>query len=691
MNNRAVVLRLNVAQPECARPRGRAVKAGEPARTVPGGKRGDAMKTWAKGIAAAAILAVAIPAVFAFAEDPKADDDEGIQAYSVARLRVFKGTAWVRTPDSGEWEEFSTNSPIPERGRVSVPEGSEAELQFHGGQGMLLTAGSEIDVRQLGGERSAFRLRAGEIRFDLPETDFAPVAVVIPGGGNVGFPVPGRYWLTARDDGDAQLVVRTGQGTVTTGRGEFTVNAGDEATIGADVRIGPFSGGAAAAEPPVELSDAESQAGIPPYAAEELRDYGEWVDTPDYGYVWRPRVAVGWTPYYYGRWDWVSPFGWTWVSFEPWGWWPYHYGYWYSDAAWGWVWCPYRSFVSVGFTFGSHHTRHWLSRCDFAPSTVRFVRDGRSVRWVPLRPGERPGRVAFTRSDARLATWDRPLSPGKVFVRQGSAGSRVWRDYSTVWNERRPVVRESIGRTAPGGAPGAGRGPEMRRSGDRGVRGREGPPMVERPALERPAGRGGGTEPRRPEVAPRQERMNRDGRPAPRSRDSRLERRYGAGAGVASPAGRGIARDAGQTGSVPRTSVRQAERARQRGPVPGLSAREAPRTFGYDRGPERTPPRVDRWRVGNTGGRSPAPQVSGGFGGSRRGAEIDRAAPRGGGSWGGGGEARGFGSRGGASRGGGEALGPGPRERGSRDGGRDGDGGGFRSRGGGWGGGRSVR
>ena len=129
------------------------------------------MKTWLKAMAAAAILAVAFPAVSAFAEDK--DDDEGIQAYSVARLRVFKGTVWVRTPDSGEWEEFSTNSPVPERARVSVPEGSEAELQFHGGQGVLLSAGSEIDVRQLGDERSAFRLRSGEVRFDLPEPDFA--------------------------------------------------------------------------------------------------------------------------------------------------------------------------------------------------------------------------------------------------------------------------------------------------------------------------------------------------------------------------------------------------------------------------------------------------------------------------------------------------------------------------------------
>ncbi len=656
MNNQAVFPRLNVTQAKRAR-RCRAGKAGNRREPCPGKEARDPMKTWVKVIAAAAILGVAFPAVSTFAAEP--EEDEGIQAYSVGRLRLFKGTAWVRTPDSGEWEEFSTNSPIPERGRVSVPEGSEAEIQFHGGQGMLLTAGSEIEVRQLAADRSAFGLRAGEIRFDLPEADFAPVAVAIPGGGKVAFPVPGRYWLTARDDGDSQLVVRSGRGTVTTERGEFTVNAGDEAMIGTDVRIGRYGGGAAAEEPPVELSDAESRAGVPPYAAEELRDYGEWVDTPAYGYVWRPRVAVGWSPYYYGRWDWVYPFGWSWVSFEPWGWWPYHYGYWYSDAAYGWVWCPYRAFVSVGFSFGSYHGYHYLGRSYFAPSTVRFVGDGRSVRWVPLRPGERAGRVAYGRSDARLAGWNRPLSPGKVFVRQGREGGHVWRDYSAVRNERRPIVRESTGRGAPGGAPGAGR--PVRPGGDQGVRGRGGSPGVERPAGERPGYRGGAPSPR-PEVAPRQERMDRDSRPTPRGRDSRIERRYGDGARVAGPAGRANGGESRSARYGSRAPAPPAERGRQAGSYQALSPREAPGAFRYDRGAERAAPRVER------GARipDPAPRGGGSWGGREPGGSGSRGGDRGGG------QVRSFESRGGESWGGRELGGSG-------------------SRGGGQGGGRSLR
>jgi hypothetical protein len=76
-------------------------------------------------------------------------DEEGFSAYSVARMKIFQGTAWIRSPDSGEWAETTTNTPITEKSRVNIPEGSEAELQFHGGQFVLLTGGTEVDVTML--------------------------------------------------------------------------------------------------------------------------------------------------------------------------------------------------------------------------------------------------------------------------------------------------------------------------------------------------------------------------------------------------------------------------------------------------------------------------------------------------------------------------------------------------------------
>ncbi|MBS1244424.1 MAG: Exonuclease SbcC, partial [Deltaproteobacteria bacterium] len=192
------------------------------------------------GSIAAFVLAGVSPALAQEGEGPEG----GFSAYTVARVKVLDGSVWVRPSDGGDWEEYLSNSPIPLRSRVSVPEGSEAELQFHGGQFVLLTSGTDLEVRDLQEGKSAFRLRAGEIRFDLPPDDFAPVSVRVPGGAVAQFPVPGRYWLTVTDRDETRLVVRRGTAVVTLDGEEHRLRSGDEAVIGRDVAVGRYRGGA---------------------------------------------------------------------------------------------------------------------------------------------------------------------------------------------------------------------------------------------------------------------------------------------------------------------------------------------------------------------------------------------------------------------------------------------------------------
>jgi hypothetical protein len=401
--------------------------------------RERAMKRAAYYIAAsiAVFILAGVPPTLAQEEE---GPEGGISAYAVARVKVLDGSVWVRPSGGGEWEEFSSNSPLPPRSRVSVPDGSEAELQFHGGQFVLLTSGTDLEVRDLQEGKSAFRLRAGEIRFDLPPDDFAPVSVRVPGGALAQFPVPGRQWLTVTDSDETRLVVRRGTAVVTVEGDEHRLRAGDEAVIGREVTVGRYRGGEDESAEPPPPSEAEARGDAPPVVVNELREYGEWVNVPTYGTVWRPRVAVGWSPYVYGRWAWVSPYGWTWVSSEPWGWYPYRCGYWLTDPVFGWIWSPYNSFVSVNFFFGSF--RHHHHNVFFRPATVRFVPEGRGVRWVPLRPGERFRPSGFVRGDARLAGWNRPLDSGRVFVR-GGPDRREWRDYSAVRTERQAEIRKT--------------------------------------------------------------------------------------------------------------------------------------------------------------------------------------------------------------------------------------------------------
>lgn len=101
----------------------------------------------------------------------------------------------------------------------------------------------------------------------------------------------------------------------------------------------------------------------------DLTPYGDWLESPSYGYVWAPRVSAGWRPYTLGRWVWTDEYGWLWVSDEPFGWAAYHYGRWNYDPGFGWAWVP-------GYEWG--------------PAWVSFRRGGGYTGWAPL-----PSRVGF--------------------------------------------------------------------------------------------------------------------------------------------------------------------------------------------------------------------------------------------------------------------------------------------------------
>jgi hypothetical protein len=351
-------------------------------------------------------------------------DEGGIPSSAFARLKIEKGTAWVRSGDSGDWQESVSNFPLVEQSRVSVPEGSEATIQFRGSQFLSLRGGSEVDIRKLGEKEVLYRLRSGGAELSLREENFAPVRMMVPGNRIVRADAPGRYSLST-DGATTRFGVMAGAGAVTGPEGsDVVVQAGEEASIGDKVRVSRVDMAPSETVPEEPAVTGPGQeAGVPPEVDEELRPYGEWVSTPEYGYAWRPYVEDGWEPYYYGQWTWVSPYGWTWVGYEPWGWWPYHTGWWWPSPVFGWVWCPFHSFVSFNFTFGhsvfhGHHAR-------FFPANVRFVGRDRFVRWVPERPGVTASRT-LPRGDTRLARWNRPVDRGSVKVRRNGGAPVAW-------------------------------------------------------------------------------------------------------------------------------------------------------------------------------------------------------------------------------------------------------------------------
>jgi hypothetical protein len=73
---------------------------------------------------------------------------------------------------------------------------------------------------------------------------------------------------------------------------------------------------------------------------DELSPYGQWVEYPNYGYVWIPDGGPDFVPYSSGGYWILTDYGWTWVSDYSWGWAPFHYGRWDYDNYYGWFWVP---------------------------------------------------------------------------------------------------------------------------------------------------------------------------------------------------------------------------------------------------------------------------------------------------------------------------------------------------------------
>jgi len=99
-----------------------------------------------------------------------------------------------------------------------------------------------------------------------------------------------------------------------------------------------------------------------------LAPYGQWMDVPGYGRVWRPdpgAVGQDFTPYETAG-TWVdSDAGWAFQSDWDWGWLPFHYGTWEYFGGYGWGWCP-------GYTW--------------SPAWVEWRHGGGYVGWRPMHP-----------------------------------------------------------------------------------------------------------------------------------------------------------------------------------------------------------------------------------------------------------------------------------------------------------------
>lgn len=297
-----------------------------------------------------------------------------------ARINLIQGDVQLRVADTDEWVPAAVNTPLYEGDSIWCPAESRVEIQLQDGSYLRLDARSSLDILEVADDSLQFHLgmghayvRTGDMRkwsmqFDMTEStvkvyDKARFRLDITADGDEDVSVfKGVAYVESYG---SKTRVRTGEMlSVEDNRSEIaTLNPPDKWekwNVARDRKAAGRKGGGGRL--PEELVIYE----------EELDTAGEWVDVPEYGYVWLPTVVVSvdWAPYRLGRWFWRGG-DYVWISFEPWGWVPYHYGRWVIIAGRGWCWVP-----------PARGDVYW------GPGYVGWISSPSYVGWVPLAPGE---------------------------------------------------------------------------------------------------------------------------------------------------------------------------------------------------------------------------------------------------------------------------------------------------------------
>lgn len=323
-------------------------------------------------------------------------DDEVPQVTArVARVSFLRGEAQIRRADSNNWERVTQNLPLVEGDEIATSRDTRLEIQFDSRKYLRLSENSYLKVVTLKDEGIAVSLPQGTLSLRLLEFDKERAFFEIDAPQTtVAIQKAGMYRVDAGDDRNKQVrvaVTDSGEARIYSENSGFTLRSGRSARIYLDGNFaGEWETGDAAryadefdswslqrdAAIAKRLRDAyyDKYYDRDIYGAEDLNDYGEWIYTRKYGYVWRPYGTStasysNWSPYRYGHWRWIPPYGWTWINDEPWGWATYHHGRWIWDDGY-WVWTPYGLY---------RHRRSW-----WQPAYVVLTTWNGRVCWFPL-------------------------------------------------------------------------------------------------------------------------------------------------------------------------------------------------------------------------------------------------------------------------------------------------------------------
>jgi len=327
-------------------------------------------------------LAFILTAACAFAQDPPS---------RVARLNWMDGNVSFQPASVDTWTAATLNYPLTTGDHIYTDSGARAEMHV-GANALRLNGQTNFGFLNLDDQTVQVRFTEGSMEVRLRRLEDADLYEVDTPQGAISLLRTGDYRIDSDPARNATMItVITGEVEVTANGNSFAVHPRQTAYFAADAApdVRP-------ANPPDDFDqfaaaqNAREERSPPPVHVpptmigyQDLDANGVWRNEPGYGWVWIPRVPVGWAPYHNGHWAWVEPWGWTWIDDAPWGFAPFHYGRW-AFVAGTWVWIP-----------GS-----MVGRPVYAPALVAFVGGPRfgvsigfgvgigAVAWFPLGPRE---------------------------------------------------------------------------------------------------------------------------------------------------------------------------------------------------------------------------------------------------------------------------------------------------------------
>lgn len=314
----------------------------------------------------------------------------------VARISFIRGDVKIKRSGEGfDWERATLNLPLVEGDEIATDKNARIEIQFDADSYLRLAESSYLKLTMLRDEGIALSLPQGTLslrffRFDKSrsffEIDAPGTTLSVEKAGvfrvDAGEANSSEIRVTVTEGGEAQIFSQTSGFRLRAGRSAKLFLSGNTAgeweTSDASQFADEFHNWTLERDTVIarRLQKAEFDKFYDRniYGAEELNEYGEWIYTQNYGWVWKPyRSSVSgypnWSPYRFGHWRWIPIYGWTWVNDEPWGWATFHYGRWIWDNGY-WVWTPYSYY---------RWRRSW-----WRPALVAVVKWNGSVCWYPL-------------------------------------------------------------------------------------------------------------------------------------------------------------------------------------------------------------------------------------------------------------------------------------------------------------------